>query len=102
LPLIIYKIIKGLANMKYVKASAVLPESLITEIQKYVQGETIYIPKPPSTREKWGSKSGSRRFLKCRNESIKNAFIAGITINELADQYCLSVETIKKIVYSKH
>ena len=31
--------------MKYVKANAVLPESLITEIQKYIQGETIYIPK---------------------------------------------------------
>jgi len=35
--------------MAYVKASAVLPEKLISEIQEYVQGETIYIPKliPP-------------------------------------------------------
>jgi Mor family transcriptional regulator len=88
--------------MKYVKASAVLPETLITEIQKYVQGETIYIPKPPSSREKWGSKSGSRRLLKSRNKSIKNAFTNGMTINGLAKQYCLSVETIKKIVYSMH
>lgn len=35
---------KGRAEMKYVKAKAVLPESLIAEIQKYIQGETIYIP----------------------------------------------------------
>lgn len=32
--------------MKYVKATAVLPERLIVEIQKYVQGETLYIPNP--------------------------------------------------------
>jgi hypothetical protein len=29
--------------MKYVKANTILPKKLIVEIQKYVQGETIYI-----------------------------------------------------------
>lgn len=47
--------------MKYVKASAVLPKKLILEIQKYVQGETIYIPNSESTRKKWGTLSGGRR-----------------------------------------
>lgn len=28
--------------MAYVKATAILPEKLISEIQKYVQGKTIY------------------------------------------------------------
>ncbi|MED1205741.1 CD3324 family protein [Heyndrickxia acidicola] len=88
--------------MKYVKATSVLPESLISEIQKYVQGETIYIPKQSTSREKWGSKSGTRRFLKSRNATIKNAYSDGTALTELADKYCLSVETIKKIVYSKH
>lgn len=31
--------------MKYTNATKVLPEELIEEIQKYVQGETLYIPK---------------------------------------------------------
>jgi Mor family transcriptional regulator len=95
------KINKGLANMKYLKANAVLPEELIMEIQKYVQGETIYIPKSETTR-RWGLKSGSRSFYDSRNSSIRTAFTEGRTIQELADEYFLSMETIKKIVYAKH
>ncbi|MET3196144.1 hypothetical protein ABID96_003112 [Bacillus sp. OAE603] len=37
--------------MTYIKATAILPEKLISEIQKYVQGETIYIPKPETTHK---------------------------------------------------
>lgn len=87
--------------MKYVKATAVLPETLIAEIQKYVQGETIYIPKQETTFQKWGTRSGGRKILDERNTSIKRAFKSGTTINQLAERYYLSVETIKKIVYTK-
>ncbi|MBB2479664.1 hypothetical protein H5P36_05630 [Bacillus sp. APMAM] len=87
--------------MKYVKASTVLPEKLIMEIQKYVQGETIYIPTTDSTRKKWGTKSGGRKFIDKRNDEIKEAFCNGMSVQDLADEYFLSVETIKKIVYSK-
>ncbi|MBP1931144.1 CD3324 family protein [Ammoniphilus resinae] len=87
--------------MKYVKATAILPEKLILEIQKYVQGETIYIPKPESSHEKWGTRSGGRKSIDERNHAIKLAFQDGCSIPELADEYFLSVETIKKIVYTK-
>ncbi|MEK4030618.1 MULTISPECIES: CD3324 family protein [Bacillaceae] len=87
--------------MKYVKATAILPEQLIIEIQKYVQGETIYIPKPKTAYQKWGSRSGGRKFIDDRNAAIRRAFQNGEMIERLADEYCLSVETIKKIVYSK-
>ncbi|OLN22415.1 hypothetical protein BTO30_09710 [Domibacillus antri] len=87
--------------MTYVKATMVLPEELIKEIQKYVQGETIYIPKPKSAYEKWGTRSGGRTFIDNRNISIKRAFKNGRTISQLAEEYFLSVETIKKIVYTK-
>ncbi|WP_110111867.1 CD3324 family protein [Bacillus sp. CGMCC 1.16541] len=87
--------------MKYVKATAVLPEQLLTEIQKYIQGETIYIPKPKATRQKWGSQSGERKRLDERNAAIKQAFRNGTSITRLADEHFLSTETIKKIVYSK-
>ncbi|MFC3885813.1 CD3324 family protein [Bacillus songklensis] len=87
--------------MKYVKATTILPEKLIIEIQKYVQGETIYIPKPKTTYQKWGTRSGGRKLIDDRNASIKNAFKSGRTIDQLAEEYFLSTETIKKIVYSK-
>ncbi|WP_338751231.1 CD3324 family protein [Bacillus sp. FJAT-52991] len=87
--------------MKYVKATNVLPEQLIIEIQKYVQGETIYIPKPKKAYQQWGTRSGSRKTLDDRNASIQQAFKNGRTLAQLADDYFLSVETIKKIVYTK-
>ncbi|MCA0148419.1 MULTISPECIES: CD3324 family protein [Rossellomorea] len=88
--------------MKYVKAESVLPQSLVKEIQKYVQGETLYIPKPKAEHRKWGSRSGSRRIIDERNANIKAAFSNGKPIQELACEYYLSSETIKKIVYKKH
>ncbi|MEY8346884.1 CD3324 family protein [Bacillus cereus] len=87
--------------MKYVKAATVLPESLIVEIQKYVQGETIYIPKQETAHYKWGTQSGGRKQIDARNREIKDAFKNGTSIFQLAEEYFLSAETIKKIVYSK-
>lgn len=87
--------------MKYVKATAILPEKLLVEIQKYVQGQTIYIPKPETTYQKWGTCSGGRKLIDDRNTSIKSAFKSGSTIHQLAEEHCLAIETIKKIVYSK-
>lgn len=87
--------------MKYVNANGILPQTLIAEIQKYVQGETIYIPKQEKAYHKWGALSGGRRMLDKRNLSIKKSFFSGSTIQQLADEHFLSTETIKKIVYSK-
>ncbi|MDR6998917.1 CD3324 family protein [Neobacillus niacini] len=87
--------------MKYINANNVLPEKLIMEIQKYVQGETLYIPKPEKEYRKWGTSSGGRRLLDRRNAAIKSSFISGSSIQQLAEEHYLSTETIKKIVYSK-
>ncbi|MCH6267684.1 CD3324 family protein [Neobacillus citreus] len=86
--------------MKYMNASIVLPEKLIVEIQKYIQGETLYIPKQETEYRKWGTSSGGRRLLDRRNTAIRNSFISGSSIQQLAEEYYLSPETIKKIVYS--
>ena len=87
--------------MKYINAQKVLPKKLIIEIQKYVQGETLYIPKLESDYLKWGSSSGSRKRLDYRTAAIRDAFKRGTRIEQLAQDYYLSVETIKKIVYSQ-
>jgi len=87
--------------MKYSNATQLLPEKLLTEIQKYVQGETIYIPKREATYKQWGAVSGERSRLDERNALIRAAFHNGTSIKQLAQQHFLSTETIKKIVYSR-
>ncbi|MFJ5772187.1 CD3324 family protein [Psychrobacillus sp. NPDC093180] len=87
--------------MTYVKATSVLPEELVREIQKYIQGETIYIPKPDKSYKKWGTLSGERQRIDDRNYSIKQAYKSGTAMAQLAEEFFLSVETIKKIIYTK-
>jgi len=87
--------------MSYKKADKVLPKDLLDEIQKYVQGEYLYIPSPSDKKKGWGVKSGAREELVQRNNEIREKFLEGLTIEELSDLYYLSMNTIKKIVYSK-
>ncbi|MCR8643431.1 CD3324 family protein [Paenibacillus sp. N1-5-1-14] len=87
--------------MKYTNAEIVLPDHLLKEIQKYVHGGLIYVPKKEGARTKWGENSGSRQYLKQRNAEIRKLFSAGTKIDDLQVQYCLSFDSIKKIVYTK-
>jgi len=86
--------------VKYKKASDVLPEDLIKEVQKYAAGETLYFPKDRE-RKKWGEITGSRSFYQERNEEIRQKYLKKTSIEHLADEYCLSVETIRKIVFKR-
>ena len=83
--------------MKYRNASHVLPDELLAEIQKYAQGELIYIPKVEEKKQ-WGEGSGARRYYEDRNNKIKADYIAGLKIAELADKYGLSEDRIRRIV----
>lgn len=78
-----------------------LPTHLLEELQKYVDGGLIYIPKK-GKRMGWGSVSGSKKSIQERNEEIIKLYREGQTVEELADSYFLSVETIRKIVYGKN
>lgn len=84
--------------MKYRNASDILPDELLKEVQKYVSGETLYIPNSEE-RKVWGHDSGARMFYNQRNEEIRNKYFHKMSIDALAEEYCLSVETIRKIVY---
>ena len=87
-------------NMKYRNAQDIFPETLLKQIQRYVSGETIYIP-AGSGKKSWGETSGYQQFIRERNMSIKADFAAGKTIDDLMEKYCLSYDSIKRIVYSK-
>lgn len=53
--------------MSYKNAEDVLPTELIREIQKYVDGEVIYIPRKSDKKRSWGDKNGTRDKLTKRN-----------------------------------
>ncbi len=84
--------------MKYKNASEVLPDALLKEIQKYAAGEALYIP-ASGERKKWGDGSGAKVYYKQRNEEIRYKYSKGVKMEKLADEYALSTETIRKIVY---
>ncbi|WP_425448928.1 CD3324 family protein [Dethiothermospora halolimnae] len=86
--------------MSYKKATEILPDHLIEEVQKYISGTLLYIPKS-GKKAGWGQVSGARELLNKRNNKIYNMFKEGIDIEELSKIFHLSDETIKKIVYSK-
>lgn len=86
--------------MKYENAQDLLPESLLTQVQKYISGKLVYIPARGQHR-KWGCVSGYRQMLQDRNRNIRAQFALGETIQTLAQNYHLSCESIKRIVYNK-
>ncbi len=83
--------------MAYKNAREVLPESLLRQIWKYVEGENIYIPMKPQTRAAWGSRCGTKQLYEERNEAIRRR-AAEAGVEETAKEFCLSVESIRKIL----
>lgn len=85
--------------MKYRKASEIFPDELLREIQKYSSGELVYIPKT-TERKNWGTDSGAKTFYVQRNSEIRSKFhYEKKSFEELAEEYHLSPETVRRIVY---
>ncbi|MCE5323189.1 hypothetical protein LLG46_07730 [bacterium] len=84
--------------MRYKNASDVLPDDLLKEVQKYAAGDTLYFPKD-TARKKWGEDSGARNYFQQRNDEIRQKFLQKVSIERLADEYCLSEETVRKIIF---
>lgn len=87
--------------MNHKNANLVLPDSLVKELQEYVQGGYIYVPVNDAERKAWGELSGYKKELERRNARIIRKFRNGASIDHLADEYHLSVHAIKKIIYQK-
>ena len=56
--------------MGYRRAEEILPMEVIEIIQRYVDGESIYIPKKAENRQAWGSGTRIRQELLGRNKAI--------------------------------
>ena len=88
--------------MKYVRADSIFPQELLDEMQKYISDGLVYIPKLRKNHMQWGEASGEKKRLESRNNEIRYLFSkAQKSVEKLADEYNLAVETIKNIVYRK-
>lgn len=61
----------------------ILPDRLLKELQEYVLGETLYIPKA-GEKKPWGEASGARSYYKQRNSEIRDKYNNGVKIADLA------------------
>ena len=84
--------------MSYKNAAQILPPELLREIQKYVDGDFIYIPRSERNRREWGTGTTSRQELTERNRSIYRDHLAGIKPDKLAEKYFLSKKSIERII----
>lgn len=87
--------------MNYLNAKEVLPAELFKEIQKYAGGNLLYVPLAEEKEKTWGEVSGQKQYYRKRNRMLQNKYLYGVSVEELAKEYSLSRDTVKKIVYEK-
>ncbi|MBP1993544.1 CD3324 family protein [Paenibacillus eucommiae] len=84
--------------MSYKNGKDVLPPNLLKQLQEYIQGEIIYIPKKGQKRAGWGENNGTRVIIEQRNREIFHKYENGKTVLELIQAYHLSEDSIRKII----
>ena len=85
--------------MSYVNAEDVLPKHLVEEIQKYVDGQLLYIPRKIENSLAWGEKKGTKEELLKRNQEIIDYYKDGHTVEELSKLFFLSEKRIRGIIH---
>jgi Mor family transcriptional regulator len=91
-------IVRRIYTLSYKNGKDILPPYLLSELQKYIQGEIIYIPREENTRKGWGENNGTRHALLERNHEIYRLFREGTNVEELISLYNLSEDSIRKII----
>ena len=71
------------------------------EIQGYIQGELIYIPREENVRKAWGTATGTREYINTRNNEIYIKYKSGFDVEYLMEDYNLCEDSIIKIIKSK-
>ncbi len=84
--------------MSYRKAECVLPAELVEQIQNYIDGECLYIPRKEEHKKSWGESTSIKREMEERNREIYKAYMSGACTAELAEHYYLSPKSIQRIV----
>ena len=89
--------------MSYPKIYEVLPKDIILQIQDYIEGEVIYIPKRSENKKSWGDCTDTKEILSLRNKKIYYDYCDGISVQQLAQKYFLAeLLDMKKIIDKFH
>lgn len=84
--------------MRYIRAQDILPEELLNQLQRYVDGVYLYIPRAKKNRLAWGDRTQSKKETAARNRSIYQDWASGQGVEELAKAYFLTEKTIRRIL----
>ena len=84
--------------MSYKRANHILPTELLELVQKYVDGECIYIPRKSSNKKEWGSKTSIREELALRDTQIYKDYQSEYNLGYLSQKYFLSLKSIQRII----
>lgn len=84
--------------MDYIRAVEILPPELIAQLQEYVDGAVLYIPKKEEEKKNWGERTNTKMELARRNVKIYADFLAGRSVRELAEEYFLAEKSIQRII----
>ena len=84
--------------MRYMKAADVLPPDLLKQIQTYIDGEYLYIPRRAETRSAWGAANGRKAETLARNLEIYRRYREGTPVARLAEEYFLTPKSVSKII----
>ena len=84
--------------MSYIRAEEILPADVLENVQKYIDGQMLYIPKRKPKHNAWGSLSGTKEYYRKRNALICSDFMSGASVDSLAVKYCLAEKSIQRIV----
>lgn len=84
--------------MNYPNSTNLLPKELIEQIQKYVDGKVIYIPKKQINKKHWGENTDTKQVLASRNCQICLDRKNGMTIKQLSEKYFLTEKSIQRIL----
>ena len=84
--------------MGYMRAEDILPKEVLELVQKYADGQTIYIPRKSDCHKSWGAGTETKKDLMIRNERMYEEYQSGTTIIELSERYFLTEKSVQRII----
>lgn len=76
--------------MRYMKAADVLPPDLLAQVQAYIDGEYLYIPRRRPAANPGGAANGRKAETLARNQEIYRRYREGTSVDQLAEAYFLA------------
>lgn len=84
--------------MSYIRAQEVLPDEVLALVQKYVDGQMLYVPRKSDHKKRWGACTGTKKNLELRNACIYAGFQEGMSAKKLAEEYFLTEKSVQRII----